>query len=110
MAEYIKLIGGIIGGGAFLSFLQWLITRHDNKKGKMSLILNKLDKLERDECRTQMLLLMADYQANVSELMRVAEHYFKDIGGDWYMTTMFREYLKNKNINEPYWFTKVKDE
>ena len=76
----------------------------------MSLILTKLDKLERDECRTQMLLLMADYQANVSELMRVAEHYFKDIGGDWYMTTMFREYLKNKNINEPYWFTKIKDE
>ena len=99
--EYIKLIGGIIGGGAFLSFLQWLITRHDNKKGKMSLILGKLDKLERDECRTQMLLLMADYQSNISELMRVAEQY---------MTSMFREYLKNKNINEPYWFSKIKDE
>ena len=76
----------------------------------MSLILNKLGKLERDECRTQMLLLMADYQTNVSELMRVAEHYFKDIGGDWYMTTMFREYLKSKDINEPYWFEKVKEE
>ena len=108
--DNLKLVLGIIGGGAFLTFIQFLITRHDKKKGNVSVILDKLNKLERDECRTQMLLLMADYQSNVGELMRISEHYFKEIGGDWYMTSLFRDYLKQKNINEPYWFVKIKND
>lgn len=34
-----------IGGGSFLAFLQFLITRHDNKKGKQAEILNAISKL-----------------------------------------------------------------
>ena len=34
-----------IGGGSFLAFLQFLITRHDNKKGKNQEILSAIGKL-----------------------------------------------------------------
>lgn len=39
---------GILGGGAFLTFLQFLINRHDTKKGKRDTILKAIEKIEKD--------------------------------------------------------------
>ena len=47
----------IMGSTGFFAFLQFLVQRHDSKKGQMAQILKKLDKNERDSIRTQMLLL-----------------------------------------------------
>lgn len=40
-----QMILTFIGGGGFLTFVQFLITRHDNKKGKTREILAAIEKL-----------------------------------------------------------------
>ena len=40
-----QMILTFIGGGGFLAFVQFLITRHDNKKGKTREILAAIEKL-----------------------------------------------------------------
>lgn len=93
----------LAGNTAIFAFLQFLITRHDNKKGQLQKILKKMEKTERDSIRTQMLLLMSDYPEERAELFRLAEYYFKDLHGNWYMTVLFKKYLKENNLPTPAW-------
>ena len=44
MDELVKIIIAVIGSGAFFTFMQFLITRHDNKKSKVNELCEKLDK------------------------------------------------------------------
>lgn len=60
-------------------------------------------KNEKDNVRTQLLVLMADYPDNTSELMHCAEHYFKDLNGNWYATPLFAKFLSDKGIAAPEW-------
>lgn len=77
-----------------------LLAVHDNQES----IKRSLTKTERDSVRTQLLLLMSDYPNNTAEIMGVAEHYFDDLGGNWYMTTMFNHWLEDNGIGRPDWF------
>lgn len=103
----LDLVIAAIGSGSLLLFAQFLIERRDRKKGQLAKIIKQLDKQERDSCRTQMLLLMKDYPEEKSELFTIAEHYFKDLHGNWYMTTLFKNYLKENDIEPPLWFMDV---
>lgn len=73
---------------------------HDNQED----IKQGLAKTEKDSVRTQLLLLMSDYPDNAQEIMGVAQHYFDDIGGNWYMTSMFNRWLEREQIGRPDWF------
>lgn len=64
----------------------------------------KLGKLEKDSVRTQLLLLMSDYSGNQQEILEVAQHYFADCKGNWYMTSMFSKWLTDNEIGRPEWF------
>lgn len=65
---------------------------------------HSLSKTEKDSVRTQLLVLMSNYPDNTMEIMGVAQHYFDDIGGNWYMTSMFNRWLEKENIGKPDWF------
>lgn len=93
---------GILGGGGFVTLLIYLINRHDERVG----IIKRLDRNERDNCRIQLLIMLNHYSEDVAEIMRLAEHYFKDLNGDWYMTSLFNKWLEKNNIAEPEWFRK----
>lgn len=101
----------VIGSTAVFSFIQFLFQRHDRKvemkngiKSTMREIQVTVAKLEKDGCRTQMLVLMSDYPHERAELMTLAEHYFKDLKGDWYMSSLFAKWLKDNGIEKPDWF------
>lgn len=89
-----------IGTGAVFSFAQFLITRHDDKDG----VKQKLATLEKDTLRTQLLLLMLMRPQERQEILTIGEHYFKVLKGNWYMTSMFKKWLKENGIEEPEWF------
>ena len=38
------------------------------------------------------------------EILMVAEHYFKDLAGDWYMTGIFNKWLVDYDVAFPEWF------
>lgn len=94
------IILSVVGSNALFAFLQFLISRHDTKKN----VKGKLERLEKDGLRTQLLLLILLKAEEKQEILTIAEHYFKDLHGDWYMTSIFNKWLKEKTIAEPDWF------
>lgn len=96
------MILAVIGSNALFAFLQFLITRHDTKKN----VKGKLTTLEKDTLRTQMLLLILLKPEEKQEIMTVAEHYFKVLKGNWYMTSIFNKWLEDTGTAEPEWFDK----
>ena len=97
----LDIIGILLGSLGIGSLIVFFVTRHDNKKGWEA----QLKKLEKDIIRTQLLLLMKDYdEKDESELMACAEHYFVDLKGNWYLTPKFYRFIKEQNIATPEWF------
>ena len=58
---------------------------------------------EKDQLRTQLMLMLHDYPGERTEILRLAEHYFKDLGGNWVLTDIFRSWLHSQSIDEPAW-------
>lgn len=110
MDYIIPFFSALLGAG-LLSFIQFLIQRNDDKNDRISAIETQLEAIsfqlkvqERDQCRTQMLLLISDYPTENAELMKLAKHYFKDLHGDWYMTNIFNRWLTAQQLGKPEWF------
>lgn len=59
---------GFLGGGAFLTFLQFLINRSDKKKDKDSEILQRLDRIDK---KIESLEAKGDERAAVSARVRI---------------------------------------
>lgn len=94
----IAVISAMTSGGV-LAFVQFLITRHDEKKG----IRSTLKKLEKDGLRTQLLLLILLQPDEQTEILKIAEHYFVKLKGNWYMTNVFAKWCDNHDL-KPEWF------
>lgn len=116
MENYIPLITGLIGAIFGNGLIQFLITRKDNQKQesienklqpiaeKIDKILNEQKKTEKDNLRTQLLVLMNLMADNQEEIMTCAERYFKDLKGDWFYSSLFKKWLKENDIEPPIWF------
>ena len=109
MTENILL--GLLGGGNLILFIKFLIERHDRKKERAEDqdaegLRKRLLVLERDGLRTQLLLLILLRPTEQTEILRLAEHYFKDLKGNWYMTSIFNKWLEESSVAEPDWFSK----
>ena len=102
----LNIISLIIGGLGIGGLITFFVTRHDQKKGLES----KLNKVEKDAVRTQLLLMMYNYDpSDLHELLTVAEYYFKKkedggLGADWYLTPKFKRFLNEHKIENPTWF------
>lgn len=106
----IAVFSAVLGGGLF-AFIEFLITRKDKKKEKKDELSSFIQeqrkvnhKAEADTVRLQLLVLMADYPTQVAEILKVAEHYFKDLHGNWFATDLFKDWLSLNNIAKPEWF------
>ena len=117
----VTILCTLLGASGVFSLVIFLIKRHDDKVDKNDLwreeyreevreiheLLVELkeqgDKNEKDNVRTQLLLLIADYPDDVSEMLSCAEHYFKDLNGNWYLTSIFAKYLETRGIASPDW-------
>lgn len=110
MENVIRIIALIAGSTAAATLIQFFVTRHDNRKSLSA----RLDKLERDGLRTQLLFLILMRPEEHQEILTIAEHYFRKppdgLGGDWYMTSIFNKWVKEQGIAEPEWFTGGKNE
>lgn len=102
MSAAVTIIVAVLGSTALGQLIQFFINRHDGKKN----IKGKLDTLERDTIRTQLLLLILLTPTETQEILTVSKHYFGVLHGDWYMTSIFNKWLVNNEIAEPEWFDK----
>lgn len=111
MSNLATIILAALGSTGLFAFVQFIITRHDDKEKKKSVceckfesLDKQFDKLERDLCRTQLLLMMKYFSDNVQEILILAEHYFVDLNCNWYMTSIFSDWLKKNKLSIPTWF------
>lgn len=95
----VALVGIVLGSGALFSFIQFLITRHDIRKGWTAQNVDRL----------QLMVLIADYPRKVDEILKLAEHYFVELRGNSFLKELFADWLKSQNIQEPEWFANLKE-
>ena len=96
------IVLAVLASNGFFALLQFLITRWDTKKS----IKGKLDRLEKDGLRTQLLLMILMKPNEKKEILTLAQHYFVDLKGNWYMTDIFDKWLIEKGDSRPEWFKK----
>lgn len=108
-----QIILVILGNTGFFTLIQKIIQNRNDKKGLLSKILTALDQMkeqlekqEKDNCRTQLLLLISNYPHDTQEIMMLAKYYFEDLGGNWYASSIFHAWLIKYNLPDPIWFEK----
>ena len=106
------ILGIVLGSNALTVILTAIITALNNRKGRLRKIEDTQDEIvsslktaEKDALRTQLLLMIADYPEERTEILKLAQHYFKDLEGNWTATAIFNTWLhKYYNGATPEWF------
>ncbi len=111
MNDYVKIaievVSLLLGSGLIQFFVSRHDTRHDTNKqieSKLDKLLSEQKKSEKDNLRTQLLVMMNLMPNNSEEIMTCAERYFGELKGDWFYSSLFNKWLKENEIEKPIWF------
>ena len=97
-SELIAAVGVI--GAAVVGAGTWCVSAvNASTNEKLDKISDKIDTIELNSTRNQLLTLMSDYPDNESEILKVASYYFNDLNGDWYMTELFTKWCDGRGID-----------
>ena len=104
-----ELITGVAVALLGSGLIQFLITRADKKKEnpieqKLDKIIDEQKKNEKDQLRTQLLVMMNLMPDSHEEIMQLAQRYFKELKGDWFYSSLFAKWIKDNDIEKPIWF------
>lgn len=59
---------------------------------------------EKDALRTELKLMISDFPDEETDILRLSEHYFKVLDGNWTMANIFVNWCKSRGIELPPWF------
>lgn len=93
----------ILGSGTLGILISKVFDLFLNRKGS---IRKQLERLEKDSLRTQLLVMISDYPTERQEILTLGERYFRQLKGDWYMTSLFNKWLEKSGTTPPTWFNK----
>ena len=110
MDKVLPIILAVFGASGFWALVQFLIDRFDKKRNVL-LQIGKMEEnnkkqfstLERDLCRTQLLLMIKSYPKQHEEILKLAYHYFVTLKGNWYMEDLFDDWCAQESISIPTW-------
>ena len=104
------IIIAILGSGALATVISSIITAFSNRRGRLKKIEEKLSVIEenqktaeKDASRTQLLVMIADYPEEKTDILRLAEHYFKDLEGNWVASSVFNRWAADHCETAPEW-------
>lgn len=112
------IIVAILGSGALSALISGIfnLINNSNKRRKeitdqliiinhrLETIENNQAKAEKDQCRTQLLMMINDFPTERAEILELAKHYFADLHGNWFVTPIFNQWLEEYKIGKPEWF------
>lgn len=94
------IIIAIIGSGALSTVISAIITAIANRKSRLKTIEDKLTEIEKnqktaekDALRTQLIMMIASYPEEKTDILRLAEYYFHRLDGNWTATALFNKWL-----------------
>lgn len=97
-ADVLTAVGVI--GAALVGIGTWCTHQiNASTNEKLDTISSQMQDLKLDTTRNQLLTLMKNYPDNEEEIMKVAKYYFKELNGDWYMTSLFIKWGNEKGID-----------
>lgn len=106
------IILAIIGSGALSTLISAIITAVSNRKGRLKTIEEKINEIEKnqktaekDALRTQLLMMIASYPEEKTDILRLAEYYFHRLEGNWIAKAIFMKWLEQYCDGvKPEWF------
>ena len=106
------IIIAIIGSGALSTLISAIITAIANRKSRLKTIEDKLTEIEKnqkvaekDAIRTQLLMMIASYPEEKTDILRLAEYYFHQLQGNWIAKAIFNKWLEEHCDGiKPEWF------
>ena len=114
MASIVAIIIAVIGSSGLAKLIEYWCTKpkreyerkvYERKEAeKHAEITKQLQKHEKDIVRTQLLLLLTLRPDGTDEIMKVSQHYFEDLHGNWFATDLFNDWLESEHRNKPSWF------
>lgn len=105
LPAYIKAVAGVISAigvivGCVYSVSNALVCSLDNKiNEQIQPIASKIDNIELDTQRIQLLQLLQSETATIQSVLGVAESYFCDLHGDSYVLYEFEEWAARNNVD-----------
>ena len=80
----------------------------EDSNNKITQLNSNIDKIleisnetRKDTVRIQLLMVLSHQPENIDTIFRLAEKYFVQLEGDWYMTNEFVKWAKDRNIIIP---------
>lgn len=87
-------------GGAAVACGTWAVSQIvASTNERIDALSADMQSIEKNTTRTQLLTLMTAYPEDESEILKVAEYYFNDLNGDWYMTPLFTRWAEQRGID-----------
>lgn len=81
----------------------------DEANERFNMIVGITKDTRKDTLRIQLMMLIYNQPENVDSILKVAETYFVDLDGDWYMTNEFSKWAKAHDVTVPHNITKALD-
>ena len=105
VSDWVQTTAGVITaigviGAAVVGVATFLInTALSGTNQKIDVIASKMDTLQVESARTQLITLMSNYPNNTSEILKLADKYFNEMNGDFYVTTLFEDWASAHNVD-----------
>lgn len=64
-------------------------------------LINTTNETRKDTLRIQLLMILEHQPDNIDTILKLAESYFVELHGDWYMTSEFNKWAKAHDIEVP---------
>lgn len=64
-------------------------------------LISVTQETRKDTLRIQLLMILEQQPENIDTILKLAETYFIDLHGDWYMTSLFNRWAKQHDIEVP---------
>lgn len=75
--------------------------RISNFKEDVKVLLENTKETRKDTLRIQLLMILEQQPENIDTILKLAETYFVELHGDWYMTSLFSQWAKDHDIIIP---------
>lgn len=105
IAEWIQTTAGVVTsiGVIFTAVVgvgSWCISQVlKDTNERLDGMSGQLDQLQVESTRTQLITLMSNYPDNKSEILKVADKYFNEYNGDWYVTELFEQWADKHDVD-----------
>lgn len=117
-ASIVTLVVGVLSSASLVALINGIFQRKRDKESKSTGLESKVDTLVEDQAkvmkaqkkqegdiiRVELKLMISSFPEKEEDILRLAQHYFCDLHGNWVMATTFKQWLDERGIEIPQWY------